>query len=148
MHLKALKFMNLSKSNGLPGMCAAYLGMRGRLTKKVMGPELVQEATGEVVGIRFHPRERFGFAQNTGGGCEKPSPDHPCWQRGFVVCEYLPVHLEIRWDGCTVGPWRALQATAPMPHGGRECRGRRGGALSQRIRRLLSGAWTDSDLVL
>ena len=43
-HLEALKFMNLSKSNGLPGMCAAYLGMRGRLTKKVMGPELVQEA--------------------------------------------------------------------------------------------------------
>ena len=127
MYLEALKFMNLSKSNGLPGMCAAYLGMRGRLTKKVMGPELVQEATGEVVGIRFHPRERFGFAQNTGGGCEKPSPDHPCWQQGFVVCDYLPVHLEIRWDGCTVGPWRALQATAPKPHGGRECRGRRGG---------------------
>ncbi|CAK0894177.1 unnamed protein product [Prorocentrum cordatum] len=48
MHLEALKFMNLSRSNGLPGMCAAYLGMRGRLTEKVMGPELVQEATGEV----------------------------------------------------------------------------------------------------
>ncbi|CAK0852500.1 unnamed protein product, partial [Prorocentrum cordatum] len=101
-YLEALKFMNLSKSNGLPGMCAAYLGMRGRLTKKVMGPELVQEATGEVVGIRFHPRERFGFAQNPGGGSEQPSPDHPCWERGFVVCDYLPVHLEIRWDGCTV----------------------------------------------
>ncbi|CAK0803316.1 unnamed protein product [Prorocentrum cordatum] len=71
MYLEALKFMNLSKSNGLPGMCAAYLGMRGRLTKKVMGPELVQEATGEVVGIRFHPRERFGFGENLGGDLDQ-----------------------------------------------------------------------------
>ena len=52
VHLKALKFMNLSKSNGLPGMCAAYLGMRGLLTKKVMGPEVVQEAMVVGVGAR------------------------------------------------------------------------------------------------
>jgi hypothetical protein len=34
-HLEALKFLNLSKSAGLMGMLAIYIGMRVRLTKKV-----------------------------------------------------------------------------------------------------------------
>ena len=148
MYLEALKFMNLSKSNGLPGMCAAYLGMRGRLTKKVMGPELVQEATGEVVGIRFHPRERFGFGENLGGGSERPSPNHPCWQRGFVVCDYLPVHLEIRWDGCTVGPLTSSANDRAELQGGRDCGGRGRGPGSPRDRGLPSDFRTESDLEL
>ena len=33
--LRALAFVNLSKSGGLPGMCGTFLGMRVRLTRKV-----------------------------------------------------------------------------------------------------------------
>ena len=33
--LRALAFVNLSKSAGLPGMCGTFLGMRVRLTRKV-----------------------------------------------------------------------------------------------------------------
>ena len=36
------------------------MGMRVRLTKKTCEPDLVQEATGDVVAIAFHPEERFG----------------------------------------------------------------------------------------
>ena len=50
-HLSALKFVNLSKCAGLQGMFGSFLGMRVRLTKKVLSPELVQEATGEIVGL-------------------------------------------------------------------------------------------------
>eukprot|EP00973_Karenia_brevis_P069550 9669862-Karenia_brevis.AAC.1 len=44
-HMEALMFVNLSKSAGLLGMFAGYLGMRVRLKKKTLPPELVQEAT-------------------------------------------------------------------------------------------------------
>ena len=53
----ALRFVNLSKSGGLMGMLGVYVGMRVRLTKKIVAPEVVQEATGEVVGIVFHDLE-------------------------------------------------------------------------------------------
>ena len=58
VHLAALRFVNQSKSARLAGMVGVHLGMRGRLTKKVYPPLLVQEATFEVVGIVPHPKER------------------------------------------------------------------------------------------
>ena len=57
--MNALRFVNLSKSVGLHGMLGLYTGMRVRLTKKIKEPELVQEATGEVIDLNFHPEERF-----------------------------------------------------------------------------------------
>ena len=89
--------MNLSKRAGLLGMLGVFVGMRVRLTKKVLPPELVQEATGEVVGIGCHPKERFG---NPGSSHLRPGDAHECWQRGWVKCDYLPLHIEVRWDGC------------------------------------------------
>ena len=59
-YMRALRFVNLSKSAGLHGTLGIFLGMRVRLTKKVLGPQLVQEASGENVGIVFHPEECFG----------------------------------------------------------------------------------------
>ena len=96
IHHEALKCVNLSKTAGLMGMFGAYLGMRVRLKKKIAAPELVQEATGEIVGIRFHSKERFGHPNST---CLQPAENHDCWKRGWVRCEYLPVHVEVRFDG-------------------------------------------------
>ena len=78
------------------GMLGAFLGMRGRLKKKTLPPELVQEATCEVVGIVFHPKERFG---HPGSSNLRPADEHECWQRGWVRCDYLPLHIEVRFDG-------------------------------------------------
>ena len=96
--MDALKFVNLSKTAGLQGMLGGYLGMRVRLKKKVLGPELVQEATGEIVGFCFHPKESFGDPASTN---LRPSDCHECWARGWVRCDYLPKHIEVRWDGCS-----------------------------------------------
>jgi len=96
-YLDALRFMNLSKRAGLLGMLGVFVGMRVRLTKKVLPPELVQEATGEVVGISCHPKERFG---DPASSHLRPGDAHECWQRGWVKCDYLPLHIEVRWDGC------------------------------------------------
>ena len=98
MHLAALRFINQSKSAGLAGMVGAHLGMRGRLTKKVYPPLLVQEATFEVVGIVPHPKERYGHPGSTSS---MPAENHECWKRGWVTCECLPLRIELRFDGCT-----------------------------------------------
>ena len=95
-YMEALKFVNLSKSAGLMGMFGCYLGMRVRLKKKLLAPELVQEAAGEIVGMRFHPRERFGCPSMSN---LRPPDSHDCWKRGWVLCDYLPMHIEVRWDG-------------------------------------------------
>jgi len=98
-HLEALRFvMNLSKSAGLHGMCPVYIGMRVRLTRKVLAPELVQEASGEVIDILFHKDERFG---DPASSSIRPGDAHPCWERGWVVCDRLPLHVAVRWDECS-----------------------------------------------
>ena len=80
------------------GMLGIFIGMRVRLTKKVLPPEIVQEATGEVVGLVFHPMEKFGGGH--GSSNRRPADDHPCWQVGHVKCDFLPLYVEVRWDGC------------------------------------------------
>ena len=97
-YIQALKFLNLSKSAGMMGLCGVYLGMRVRLTRKLMSPELVQEATGEVVDVVFDSRERFGHPASSP---LRPADTHPCWERGWVRCDYLPKHVAVRFDGCT-----------------------------------------------
>ena len=95
--MRALRFVSLSRSAGLHGVLGLYVGMRVRLTKKVLGPELVQEAKGEVVSIAFHPDEKFG---DPASSCLRPSDTHECWDRGWVRCGRLPLHVEVRWDEC------------------------------------------------
>ena len=80
------------------GALPSFVGMCARRTKKILPPELAQEATGEVAGIVFHPRERFGHPTSSR---VRPADAHPCWQRGWVRCDFLPLCVEVRWDGCT-----------------------------------------------
>ena len=95
-YIQALKFVNQSKSANMQGMPGFYIGMRVRLTKKILPPELVQEATGEVVGIVFHRDERFGYP---GLSNLRPPNEHECWERGWVRCDFLPQYIEVRFDG-------------------------------------------------
>ena len=94
---QALRTVNLSKSAGLHGVLGIFVGMRVRLTKKVLAPELVQEASGEVVHITFHPEERFGHPASNSCG---PAASHPCWTVGWVLCDYLPLDIQVRFDEC------------------------------------------------
>ena len=96
--MSALQFLNLSTTAGLHGMLGLFVGMRVRLTVKTLAPELVQEATGEVVDIAFHPEERFGDPSSSN---IRPSDSHECWGRGWVKCDRLPLYVEVRWDGCS-----------------------------------------------
>ena len=81
---KTLRGVNLSKSAGLHGVLGLFVGMRVRLTKKVLAPELVQEAPGEVVFIQFHPDECFGHPTSSSNG---PAATHTCWGNGWVLCD-------------------------------------------------------------
>ena len=65
-------------------MLGVFAGMRVRLTKKICEPELVQEATGEIVDLAFHPEERFG---NPASSNIRPSDNHDCWKQGWVKCD-------------------------------------------------------------
>ncbi len=50
------------------------------------------------MGLAFHPEERFG---DPASGNIRPADAHECWERGWVKCDRLPLHVEVRWDGCT-----------------------------------------------
>ena len=95
-YVRALEFVSLSKSGGLHGVLGIFYDMRVKITRKVKEPELVQEATGEVVGIVFHPEEHFG---NPASSNLRPADTHECWTRGWVRCDRLPLHVEVRFDG-------------------------------------------------
>ena len=75
-------------------------GLRVKVTKKLLPPEIVQECPAEIVSFQFHPNERFGIPGGPAGGTA-PSPEHRCWQRGYVRLDYLPtsVTLRIQDDG-------------------------------------------------
>ena len=96
--MQALDVANMtSGTSGLMSFCVFFLGMRQKLTKKIMAPELVQEAGGEVVGVAFHHEEAFGRGLSTTAPLAPPA-DHPCWERGWVLLDRLPLYLEFRVD--------------------------------------------------
>ena len=86
---------------GLMGVFSFFMGMRMKLTKKIMAPLLVQECPGEVVGVAFHEAERFGGHGPAVGAPPAPPPNHPCWERGWVLLDRLPLYVEFRVDEAT-----------------------------------------------
>ena len=83
------------------GSSSLAVVMRMKLTKKIMAPELVQECPGEVVGVAFHEAERFGGHGLAVGAAPAPPPNHPCWERGWVLLDRLPLYVEFRVDEAT-----------------------------------------------
>ena len=95
---QALTVANRTSTAGLMGVLPLFLGMRVKLTRKLLPPELVQEASGEVVGIAFHDEE--GFEERSLGTTApaRPPATHPCWQRGWVMLDRLPKYVAERFD--------------------------------------------------
>ena len=50
-----------SKTCNLMLFCPLHVGLRVKLTKKLIRPELVQECPAEVLAINVHPEERYGI---------------------------------------------------------------------------------------
>ena len=97
LYTQALNVANMaSGTNGLIGMLPWFMGMRIKVTKKIQPPDLVQECPAEVVGVRFHPEERFGLPYASGN---MPPPNHDCWTSGCVLLDRLPLYLEVRVIG-------------------------------------------------
>ena len=102
VYAQALEVANMSSgTKGLMGVFSCFMGMRMKLTKKLMAPDMVQECPGEVVGLAFHEAERFGGHGAAVGAPPAPPPDHPCWERGWVLLDRLPLYVEFRVDGAT-----------------------------------------------
>ena len=64
--LQACNVPQMTQTGGLMSVLLLFLGMRVKLTKKIMPPELVQEASGEIVRIAFHDEEGFGHSRPRG----------------------------------------------------------------------------------
>jgi len=102
LFVQALEVANMaSGTNGLISFFVYFHGMRMKITKKILAPEVVQEAPGEVVGIRFHSKESFGVGIAREAPMAPPA-DHPCWTRGWVLLDYLPQLIEVRLDKSNV----------------------------------------------
>ena len=62
VYYQALLVANMtSGTNGLISMLPAFRGMRMKVTKKILAPDIVQEAPGELIDIAFHEHETFGI---------------------------------------------------------------------------------------
>ena len=84
-----------SKTCNLMSFCPLHVGLRVKITKKLMAPELVQECPAEIVAIQVHPEERYGIP-----GCPprlpQPPPGHPCWTEGVCRLDFLPASITLR----------------------------------------------------
>ena len=49
------------------------------------------------MGINFHPNEKFGHPASTS---IRPHSSHACWNRGWVLCDCLPLSVQVRFDDC------------------------------------------------
>ena len=83
LYTQALATPNMSSHTaGMMGILPCFLGMSYKLTKKIMAPELVQEAPLEAIDITFHDSETFGLG-HTHNQNKGPPPDHPCSNLSF-----------------------------------------------------------------
>ncbi len=96
---KALEIVNMTDTGKLSGLCSMYIGMPMKVTTKVLPPDIVQEATAEVLGISFHEEECYGMPRRPDPPGSWPPPNHPCWQRGWVLLDRLPRCVELRMHG-------------------------------------------------
>ena len=97
----ALRHVNMTDTGKLAGLCPLYLGMPVKVTHKLCPPEVVQEATGEILQIGFHEEERYGLPRQLHRPGGMPHKGHPCWSRGWVKLDMVPRWVEIRLHGCT-----------------------------------------------
>ena len=98
----ALRHVNMTDSGKLMGFCPLYVGMSVKVTQKLLPPDVVQEATGEVLEIGFHEEERFAMPRATQSPVQCPHASHACWKRGWAKLDMLPRWVEVRLHGSNV----------------------------------------------
>ena len=96
--LQACNVAQMTQTGCLMSVLPLFLGMRVKLTKQIMPPELLQEASGEVVRIAFHDDQGFWCSRSRGQRPLCPPPSHPCWDIGWVRCDRLPTYVAVRFD--------------------------------------------------
>ncbi len=84
-----------SKTCNLMSFCPLHLGLRVKITKKLMAPELVQECPAEIVAIHVHPEERYGIP-GCPPGMPQPPDGHSCWTEGVCRLDFLPGSVTLR----------------------------------------------------
>ena len=84
-----------SKTGNLMSFCPLHVGLRVKITKKLMAPELVQECPAEIIAIHVHPEERYGIP-GCPPGLSQPPSGHPCWTEGVCRLDFLPASITIR----------------------------------------------------
>ena len=84
-----------SKTGNLISFLPLHVGLKVKITKKLLPPEIVQECPCEVIGIQMHPNERFGSPGHAPGQ-QVPDPGHSCWTTGYVRLDYLPAAIAVR----------------------------------------------------
>ena len=93
---EALAISNMSsKTANLISFLPLHQGMRCKITKKILPPELVQEAPVEILSIEVHPQERYGIPGHP-PGLPQPDATHPCWTTGHVRLDYVPAAIAVR----------------------------------------------------
>ena len=86
-----------SKTCNLMAFVPLHVGLRVKITKKLMAPELVQEFPEEIVAIHVLPEERYGIP-GCPPGLPQPPRGHPCWTEGICRLDCLPASITIRVD--------------------------------------------------
>jgi hypothetical protein len=90
----ALQTVNMNTAGSRMGLLPLHRGMQVRLTIKLSAKHgLVQDATGTVLSIRFHPDE-FVSPDN-----DWPrDPSHPAWESGVVRLQRTPSAVLVKFD--------------------------------------------------
>ena len=90
-----------SKTCNLMSFCPLHVGLRVKITKKLMAPELVQECPAEIIAIQVHPEERYGIP-GCPPGLPQPPAGHPCWTEGVCRLDFLPASVTLRVEAGTL----------------------------------------------
>ena len=97
-HMRMIDLPNYNTCGNVAGLLPLFVGTRVRLTTKLsQEPKrlpLVPEASGTVVGIRFHDCEDAGAWTD--------DPNHSAWQKGYVLLKRMPDAVLVRFD-CLAG---------------------------------------------
>ncbi len=89
----ALQTANMNKCGSRMGLLPLYKGMEVRMTAKLSAKNgIVQDATGTVESIQFHPDEFTKPANDWLG-----NPDHPAWDRGSVRLQRTPLAVLVKF---------------------------------------------------
>ena len=91
-----LRLPNMNTTGRLPGFAMFHIGMQMRLTQSVEPPEGVVDATGEVVGVDFHPLEPQSHRRCVfpGHGAAEPVAS-------VVVLRHQPLCVYVKLDDCS-----------------------------------------------